>query len=308
MDHQFYLAPLRGITDHIFRSVYEKHFGKFDYIVTPFVSTVRGNRVNGCYFKDTLPQNNDIKRVIPQIIGSESDGFILLSHRYAQSGFLSVNWNLGCPAPLITRKKRGSGLLPHKEIIERFLDQTLPKLPIPLSIKVRLGLENKDDLGALIPIFNNYPIKEIIIHPRTGRQLYGGTVDIDAFQKYFEICKHPVVYNGDIQTVEFFSLLSNRFPAVSRWMIGRGVIINPNLLSALKGQVIESPETKPREFLEELLVVNKNILPQKNVLGKMKEMWRFLGRGLDESGKLSEKILHCASLTEYQKTVDDFFR
>jgi tRNA-dihydrouridine synthase len=276
-------------------------------MVAPFVSTVRGNRVADCYFKDTLPQNNDTKRVIPQIIGSESVGFLLLSRRFADFGFETVNWNLGCPAPLITRKKRGSGLLPHKDIIERFLDETLPQLPVSLSIKVRLGLENKSDLEELIPIFNNYPIKEMIIHPRTGRQLYGGSADIDAFQKCFEMCNHTVVYNGDIQTVDFFNHLKRRFPTINRWMIGRGIIIDPYLLEALKGEAADLSAKKLHIFLNELLEINSNILPPANVLGKMKEMWRFLGEGLDKSGELSGEILHSSSLQEYQKIVDAFF-
>jgi len=309
MNHQFYLAPLRGVTDHIFRSVYEKHFGKFDYIVTPFVSTVRGTRVADCYFKDTLPQNNDTKRVIPQIIGSESGGFLLLSRRFADFGYSTVNWNLGCPAPLITRKKRGSGLLPHKDIIERFLDDTLPKLPIALSIKVRLGFESKDDLETLIPIFNNYPIKEIIIHPRTGRQAYEGSVDLHSFEKNFEMSRHTVVYNGDIRSLDYFNYLKNRFPAIDRWMIGRGVIINPTLPAELKGENIDSSASavKLRSFLDELLEVNCDILPLSSVLGKMKEMWGYLGAGLDKSGKLSRKIMLSSSLSEYNSVVDELF-
>jgi len=307
MNHLFYLAPLRGVTDHIFRSVYEKHFGKFDYMVTPFVSTVRGTRVADCYFKDTLPQNNDTKRVIPQIIGSESGGFLLLSRRFADFGFSAVNWNLGCPAPLITRKKRGSGLLPHKDIIKKFLDETLPQLPIALSIKVRLGFESKNDLEALIPIFNNYPIKEIIIHPRTGFQAYEGCVDLDIFEKYFEMCNHTVVYNGDIRSLDFFNYLQNRFPTINRWMIGRGVIMNPNLPAILKGENYDLYMVKLREFLDELLDVNSNTLPLKSVLGKMKEMWGYLGIELDKSGKLSRKIMLSSSLIEYNNAIDEFF-
>ncbi|MCL2689892.1 MAG: tRNA-dihydrouridine synthase family protein [Chitinispirillia bacterium] len=309
MNHQFYLAPLRGVTDHVFRSVYEKYFGKFDYIVTPFVSTVRGTRVADCYFKDTLPQNNDTGRVIPQIIGSDSGGFLLLTRRFADFGFSTVNWNLGCPAPLITRKKRGSGLLPHKYIIEKFLDDTMPKLPIELSIKVRLGFENKDDLEALIPVFNNYPIKEIIIHPRTGIQAYEGSVDLHSFHKYFDMCRHTVVYNGDIRSLDYFNYLKNRFPAIDRWMIGRGVIINPNLLAILKGENTDSSESAVilRKFLDELLDINSGALPLTNVLGKMKEMWGYLGGGLDKSGKLSRKIMLSASLSEYNSVIDEFF-
>jgi tRNA-dihydrouridine synthase len=294
--HKFYLAPLRGITDRTFRDVYERHFGKFDYMLAPFVSTILGTRVKEYHIKDILPDNdNDTERLIPQIIGNDSGGFLLLCDKFAELGFKSVNWNLGCPAPLITRKKRGSGLLPHKDIIERFLDDVTPKLPLPLSIKTRLGLENKDELEGLMPLFNNYPLKEIIIHPRIGIQMYDGTVDIDKFEVCLKKSTHTVVYNGDIRTVDDFKRLSTRFPDVNRWMIGRGIIRNPRLMNELRGEQAGSIHN----FLEDLLDACQNHPHPIKTLGRMKEIWRYLGESVDPSGELEEKILRCESMAEY---------
>jgi tRNA-dihydrouridine synthase len=302
---KFYLAPLRGVTDSVFRNVYEKHFGKFDYMLAPFIPTIRGNRVKDYHIRDILPDNgcNDTKRLIPQIIGRDAEGFLLLSNKFAELGFPSVNWNLGCPAPLITRKKRGSGLLPHKDIIERFLDEVIPKLPIPLSIKTRLGLDSKDDLETLIPIFNNYPLTELIIHPRTGSQLYGGTVDIDKFETCLNKSTHTVVYNGDIISVDNLKYLTGRFPNVNNWMIGRGIVRNPNLLKELRNENTSTQSIY--DFLNDLISADPNNPSNPNdpndpnhshttkILGRMKEIWRYLGAGIDESGELTQKIMHC---------------
>jgi len=318
--HQFYLAPLRGITDNIFRNVYEKRFGQFDYMLAPFIPTIRGNRVRDYHIKDIL-QEDDPARIIPQIIGSDCGGFLLLCRKFADLGFASVNWNLGCPAPLITKKARGCGLLPHRDIIERFLDEVTPKLPIPMSIKARLGLDTNDELETLIPIFNNYQLKELIIHPRTGSQNYDGTVDLGKFEACLHKSANTVVYNGDICSADDFRYLSKRFPNVNKWMTGRGIVKNPCLLGELKSvtgnsqSLTISKQEKMqaiRDFLDGLLNTNLNTAgaaatrpptPTK-VLGKMKEIWRYLGANIDTSGALTEKIIRCESIDEYRKIVE----
>jgi len=315
----FYLAPLRGITDNIFRTVYERRFGRFDYTVAPFIPTILGNRVKDHHIRDLLLDNsvviNDINgvnnvrdRLIPQIIGRDPTGFLLLSQKFADMGFLSVNWNLGCPAPLVAKKARGSGLLPHTDVITRFLDEVIPKIPIPLSIKARLGYESPNELEALIPRFNDYPIKELMIHPRTGIQLYGGTVDIDKFETCLNLSKHTVVYNGDITSVETFKRLIKRFPSINKWMIGRGIVMNPFLLMELREFVngTESSASTKHDasqitgFLNDLLDACKDHPYPIKVLGRMKEIWRYLGIGIAEWKDLSQKVVQCKSLQEYQ--------
>ncbi|MDR2693706.1 MAG: tRNA-dihydrouridine synthase family protein [Chitinispirillales bacterium] len=324
----FYLSPLRGITDKIFRTAYERRFGRFDRMVAPFVPTILGNRVKNHHIRDLLPAISTSpdgppvdKRLIPQIIGREPGGFLLLSRKFADMGFTSVNWNLGCPAPLVAKKTRGCGLLPHKDIIGRFLDGVIPKLPLPLSIKTRLGYESPNDLEALIPLFNGYPIKELIIHPRTGIQLYGGTADLDRFESCLNISKHTVVYNGDIVSVDTFKRLADRFPSVNKWMLGRGIVMNPFLLTELREYVDGTGETKPAVstvpavstkqsmitgFLDDILDACKNHPCPIKVLGRMKEIWRYLGSGIDGWEELSKRVVRCASLREYRTIIDAF--
>lgn len=106
------LAPLRGITDHVFRTVYATHFSGFDCALAPFVSSVKGAVVKKSHIKDFLPENNKKLRIVPQIIGKDAEEFAILSRQLSAMGHETVNWNLGCPFPQVTRKKRGAGLLP----------------------------------------------------------------------------------------------------------------------------------------------------------------------------------------------------
>jgi len=304
---EFYLAPLRGITDKVFRTAYERHFGSFDYTVAPFIPTILGNRVKDHHIRDLLQpgiSTGSMTGLIPQIIGRDPTGFLLLSQKFAEMGFSSVNWNLGCPAPLVAKKARGCGLLPHKDIINKFLDDVTPKLPIPLSIKARLGYESPNELEALIPMFNNYPIKELIIHPRIGIQLYEGTVDLDRFESCLKISKHTVVYNGDIISIDTFKKLKERFPSINKWMIGRGIIRNPFLLTELRGDVsTEHKNSQIIDFLNDILDACKDHPHPIKVLGRMKEIWRYLGNGIDGWGDLSMKIIQCKSLEEYKELI-----
>ena len=105
--------------------------------------------------------------------------FINLAVRLFDLGYMSVNWNLGCPFPMVAKKKRGSGLLPYPENIDAFLEKTVSSIPNRLSIKTRLGRRHINEIFKLMPIFNQYPLEEIIIHPRTGKQMYDGKTDLD---------------------------------------------------------------------------------------------------------------------------------
>ena len=188
-----YLAPLRGFTEFIYRNAFVRHFGGFDLAVAPFIPTMTAARFKKAHLTDVLPENNQAMPVIPQIIGNKPEDFIPLAKRLSDLGYDTVNWNLGCPFPMVAKKQRGSGLLPHPQKIEAFLEATLPAIPNRLSVKVRLGRKKTDEILALLPIFNRYPLDEVIVHPRTGKQMYGGEPNLDMFEKCLEACVHTTV-------------------------------------------------------------------------------------------------------------------
>ncbi len=276
-------------------------------MVAPFISTIQGTQVRPTYFRDLLPQQNDTRRLVPQIIGNDSDGFVLLCKMLSDAGYKSVNWNLGCPSPLITRKRRGSGLLPHAEIIESFLDQTVPRLSVCLSIKARLGFKNPTELQKIIPILNNYPLRELIIHPRTGNQMYSGTVDLDHFEQCSRLCRHKLIYNGDIGSKADMQILSKRFPDLHGYMVGRGILRYPYLLELFRKGTTDESTDRIKAFHDELFFANQNVLAPPNLLGKMKELWKFMGQGFHEGEHFTAKILRADKIETYNHYICDFF-
>jgi tRNA-dihydrouridine synthase len=307
-DHQIYLAPLLGVTDSIFRNVFEKYFGKFDYLLTPFIPTVKGDIVNPSHIRDVAVDRNDLNRVIPQIIGNDPNQFLVLANTLHSMGYRSVNWNLGCPSPQIVKKKRGSGLLPHIDIIKQFLDIVIPSIHCPLSLKVRLGFESDQELFTLMPLFNEYPIQEITIHARTGVQMYDGHVNIDGFEKCSSVSRHKIIYNGDITTPEMFNTLKKRFPSVNAWMIGRGVVGSPFLLEEIRCTSHSRDISKIRMFHDDLYIQNSRILHgPSHLLGKMKELWSYLIKSFPEHPKLLKNILKATKIEQYAKLMDQVF-
>lgn len=242
-----YMGPIRGGTDHIYRNTFARHFGGFDLAVAPFINCVGHNKIRPNYVRGLWPENNTGMPVVPQILSKSAEGFVRLGNYLADMGYAAVNWNLGCPYPQVANKGRGSGLLPHPDKIREFLDDVVPRLEARLSIKTRLGREHREEIDLLMPIFNAYPLAEIILHPRTGRQMYEGTVDLKAFAACLSMSRHPVVYNGDIRSVADFQRISERFPTVAGYMIGRYALVDPFLPGTIKtGKILPAHDKKEK--------------------------------------------------------------
>jgi tRNA-dihydrouridine synthase len=305
-----YLAPLRGFTEFIYRNAFVRHFGGFDVAVAPFIPTMTAARFKKTHLKDVLPENNHAMSIIPQIIGNNPEDFIPLAKRLFDLGYETVNWNLGCPFPMVAKKQRGSGLLPHPQKIEAFLEATLPAIPNRLSVKVRLGRKKTDEILTLLPIFNQYPLDEVIVHPRTGKQMYDGEPNLDMFEKCLGACAHTTVYNGDINDLDTFKLFSKRFKTVDRWMIGRGALINPFLPAAIKsGQDNATDKVEVfRAFYDELFEQYRQAFRGPgHLLDRMKGFWTYFSQSFKDGRKIKKKIHRTSKLDRYLRIVDRFF-
>ena len=201
------LAPLRGFTDQVFRNLFHRHFGGFDSALAPFISAPSAERCRPAHLADLLPENNHGPALTPQIMTNRAGDFLSLAAMLRDLGYPVVNWNLGCPYPMVAKKKRGCGLLPHPEMIDAFLNEVCAQLPGRISIKMRLGRYRAEEITRLVPILNRYPLAEVIIHPRTGKQMYAGAPDLDAFENCLEAVDHRIVYNGDITSLKGFKAL-----------------------------------------------------------------------------------------------------
>lgn len=304
------LAPLHDFTDVIFRNIYSDYFSGFDEAIAPFISTMDQQRINPSRIRDVLPELNQKLAVTPQILSNSPKDFVFLASHLSEMGHSCVNWNLGCPQLKIVKKKKGSGFMPFVDDIDAFLDIVLKEMTVDLSIKIRLGRESPDEIYPLLKVFDNYPLREIILHPRTGSQFYNGSVDVDAFASVLKETNHNMVYNGDITSKSFFNKIRKRFPSISRFMIGRGVLENPFLPAIIKN-INENPakgDVKTLyDFINELFHGYREVKRHERLLGRMKSFWTYFNKAFQKNDKAYRKILLSQTENEYMTEVENFF-
>lgn len=301
------LAPMQGLTEVLFRKCYETCFpGIIDKAVSPFLSLTHGNLADAWKkIDDVLPENNiGSIPVVPQILGKEGDEFTQLANRLGEIGYDEVNWNIGCPMRRVAGKHRGSGILPYPDEIRQVLDTVVPKLQhISLSIKMRLGYVSADEIFKIIPILNDYPLKNVTIHPRTGKQQYSGSIDLNTFDQAIRLLKHPSIYNGDICSPEHYQYIRNRFTQLNDVMIGRGVLYDPTL--PLKIKQIPCSVSDTVRFIKTLIeAILAQPVSDEGKQRKIKEYWCLLWHSTGITEIESKKVLHTPTLNDACQTIE----
>lgn len=308
---KLFLAPVQAMTTACYRNSFAKHFGGIDSYYAPFIAASDIKKVSHKLLKDILPERNDPSvKLVPQLLGNDGDQFKAYACAISEMGYNEINWNIGCPFPMVTNKKRGSGILPYPDIINKFLETACSDNSYIVSVKMRLGLNDTEDGIRVMDILNQYPLSGVIIHARTGKQMYEGKVDLDAFCTLSAACKHEVTYNGDIFTHDDYLSISSRFPHVKNYMIGRGALSDPFLPASIRGHnVLSSNKVKiVHKFHDEIFEYYKNSLSgDKHLCDKMKEFWDFMHVHLDQDGKLMKKIKKCHHTSDYLELVNNIF-
>ena len=304
---KFYLAPMEGITGHIYRNSYEKYFHNIDKYFTPFIVPNQSVSLKTKELKDLLPQNNKGLNIVPQILTNDAEGFILTANKLKQLGYEEINLNLGCPAGTVVSKKRGSGFLAYPEELDKFLDEIYKIDNMKISIKTRLGKERADEFYKLIEIYNKYPLEELIIHPRTREDFYGNTPNLEVFKDALKLSKHSICYNGDIFTLNSYNKIINEFPEVNKVMLGRGILANPGLIGEIKNNEFANKEII-KMFHDEIFEKYTILLNEdKNAMYRMKELWGYMSHIFTNNKKYYKKIKKAQKAIDYKNAVNILF-
>ncbi|MCP4672684.1 MAG: tRNA-dihydrouridine synthase family protein, partial [Desulfobacula sp.] len=175
---------------------------------------------------------------------------------------------------------------------------------------LRLGRKSKNEIFKLLPVFDKYPLDEIIIHPRTGIQMYEGSSDHDAFEKAILHTCHKVVYNGDIMDKKSYFIVREKFPNIQRFMIGRGLLSNPFLAETIKNTGANKDHLdRLKNFHDDLFESYKKIFDGPgHLIGRMKGFWNYLGPGcFNKYKKPLKNILKSNSIVRYEEMVEKIF-
>lgn len=302
-------SPLQGFTDFRFRNAFNHYFGGIDTFYAPYIRFNNKLIIKNSYKLDLQPENNSELEVIPQIMTNSADEFLFVVDYIQELGYKELNWNLGCPYPMVTKRGMGSGLICDPEKINHILDRVHKETNITVSMKMRMGYENPEEILDTFPILDNYPLKNIAIHARIGKQLYKGGVNLDAFQKCIESTKHKLYYNGDITTVTKQKEMQARFPSIYHFMIGRGLIADPFLPRMIKNNTTVYPENRWEIFRE----FHNTIYQQYDaalsgptpIKMKMQGFWEYFSQSFSNPQKTFKKIKKANNPRAYQQAVNE---
>ena len=305
-------SPLQGFTDFRFRNAFHKYFGGIDTFYSPYIKLNGKLVIKGSYERDILPENNTTLEVIPQIITSDADEFLFVAKYVQELGYKELNWNLGCPYPMVAKCGMGSGLIKNTDQIEHILKRVHNETDIIVSMKMRMGYENPTEILDVFPILDQYPIKNIAIHARIGKQLYKGGVDLDSFQNCLAHTKHKLYYNGDITSVAKFQEMQERFPSIDHFMIGRGLIADPFLPSMIKNNTTEYPKNRFEIFeaFHDTIYQEYDAYLSGPTLIRMKMLgfWEYFSESFSNPQKTYKKIKKAGNSKNYEIAVKEIFK
>ncbi|PWH87202.1 tRNA dihydrouridine synthase [Brumimicrobium oceani] len=305
-------SPLQGFTDFRFRNAFHHYFGGIDTFYAPYIRLQGKMVIKNSYQLDLAPENNSTLDIIPQVMTNDPDEFLFVV-KYVQSlGYNELNWNLGCPYPMVTKSGMGSGMICQPAKIDDVLHKAHNESDIVVSMKMRMGYENPEEILDTFPILDKYPLKNIAIHARIGKQLYKGPVDLDAFEKCVTATKHKLYYNGDITSVKAFKEISKRFSTLDHFMIGRGLIADPFLPSMIKNNTEEYPKNRWEIFSE----FHDTIYQQYDeylsgptpIKMKMQGFWQYFAETTSNPHKTFKAIKKAQNPQKYRQAVDKILR
>lgn len=306
-----HFAPLQGYTEAIYRQAHTRFFGGVDSYYTPFVRVERGE-IRRKDIREITPSNNKGVNLVPQLIASNTDKLEQIITLFIDKGHTTADINLGCPFPVLAKKHNGSGMLPYPEEVKQLLSYAIENHPnMKFSVKMRLGWESADESIALLTILNELPLTHIAMHARVGKQQYKGDVDLKSFEAFYNECRHPLIYNGDLLTTEDIDHIATRFPRLAGVMIGRGLIANPALAMEYK----QGYSLTHKEMIDKIKLLHSDIFAQyadlleggeHQLLSKMKGFWEYM---LPNADRKAKKAIHKANKIEtYQAAVTNLLK
>lgn len=303
-----YFAPMEGITSYIFRNAHHKYFGGVDKYFTPFIAPNQAHCFTSREMRDILPEHNEGLCIVPQILTSKAEHLIRTARELKEMGYEEININLGCPSGTVVAKKRGAGFLSVPDLLDEYLDEIFQTLDMKVSIKTRLGIEDPEEFQELLEIYNQYPMEELIVHPRVQKDFYKGLPRMESFALAMKESKNKLCYNGNLFNQKQYEQWKEAYPAIDAVMIGRGAIANPQLPMYM----LEGKRLKKDEFLafhEEICHGYEEWMNgDRNVLFKMKELWFYFGTIFPDGKKYLKKIKKSQKVKDYMAAVEELVK
>ncbi len=293
------LAPMQGLTNRALRALFCEQV-RPDAVFTEFLR-VKGGALAAAERREIVAPPDGVPLVV-QLVGHEATGLAAAARAATQAGAVHLNLNLGCPYGRMTSRLTGGGLLRRPEILGEILGALRAAVDGSLSVKVRAGYDDPQQIFTLLPLFEDAGLDYLILHPRTVVQQYGGRADHALTAAVVKATRLPVIANGDIAAAsEGRRILATT--GAAGLMLGRAAIGDPRLFLRLRGQAPESPAPAERArelgaYLADLTGRYRSLFcGEVQVLGKIKEVLAFVSE--PELAEAVRRLRRCRTLESF---------
>jgi tRNA-dihydrouridine synthase B len=272
------LAPMAGVSVQAFRRQ-GRRFGA-GLVCSEMVSCAgiehRNERTLGY-----LRVGSDEHPLAIQIFGSDPPVMAEAARMVAAAGADIVDINFGCPVRKVTKTGAGATLLDDPTRACRIVAAVAGAVDIPVSVKMRRGLENGSRRCLEIgPRLVEAGAQTLTLHPRSARQMYTGEADHALTAELVDLVDVPVIASGDVTSrARAQAVLATTGAAAV--MVGRAAQGNPWVLREMIGEDGDEP-TREEVVAELVLFMRETVreLGERRASGFLKKFYGwYLGRG-----------------------------
>jgi tRNA-dihydrouridine synthase C len=285
------LAPMEGLLDFVLRDVLTR-VGGIDRCVSEFIrvtNTLLPDRV----FTRVVPELLNGGRtfagvpVRAQLLGSDPVCLAENAAVLAALGPHGIDLNFGCPAKVVNRHGGGAALLQEPELLTKIVAAVRRAVPahMPVSAKMRLGFNDDSRAEECALAIADGGANELVVHARTKADAYRPPAYWERIADIRAVVNIPVVANGEIWTVAD-AARCRETSGCDMLMIGRGMVTDPGLARAIKGESA-SHHTVTWQYLLPFIADFWHLvcsrLERRQQAGRLKQWLNFLRRRYPEA-------------------------
>jgi tRNA-dihydrouridine synthase B len=221
------LAPMLQVSTSPFRR-FSRKFGEIGLVGVPMLYTKRLEKNPKSVLMD-LHKIEEEKPISVQLMGSDTNALKSSIDFLESYKFDVLDINAGCPSKRAIKAQEGGYLLKDLDKLNELINVAVKHSSRPVSLKIRLGFNNLNNIDKLVNIINNSGIEFLTVHGRTVRDRFKeGALNVKAIKRIKLLLKIPIVGNGDIFSPKIASEFLE-FTNVDALMIGRGAMGNPEI-------------------------------------------------------------------------------
>lgn len=305
--NRFMAAPLDGITDSPLRQLI-RQFSPDEMLMTEMrhVACVSNEREGKTLRYEAMEQP-----LAFQFSANKTEFIAKAVDKVIDAGFIMINLNCGCPAPVVTKSGSGSALMANPEHLKMLLQYFSKTINgrVPFTIKIRAGYKQKNAVEIAKMAVDN-GVESIMIHPRTQPEGFTSRLDYELTRKVKEAVNVPIIFSGNVNKFET-AVRVHEMTGVDGFMIGRALWGAPwklrEITDAAQGKTFSVDLATVLKLALEHLNLNMKCFGPRGFIPFKKQLPQYI-RGVADANEWRFKLLRTQTEPEMRLLMEQIIK